>query len=96
MFKLELAILRDYIKMNLISSFIWHSFSSTNAPIFFIKKKDGTLYLIINYKKLNFIIIKDHYLLSLILDILDCFTKIKIFTKLNLIIAYNKIRIKYN
>ena len=93
-FKSELVILRDYIKINLVSSFIWRSFSFADVPIFFIKKKDGTLYLIVNYRKLNFITIKDRYLLFLILDILDYLAEAEIFTKFNLIIIYNKIKIK--
>ena len=80
--------------MNLIFNFMWYNFSSIDTPIFFIKKKDDILYLIINYKKLNFIIIKDYYLLSLIPDILNCLVEAKIFIKFNLITTYNKIRIK--
>ena len=92
--KLELAILRDYIKINLISNFIQCSSSSTRVPILFIKKKDDILHLIIDYKGLNSIIIKDHYPLPLILDILDYLIEVKVFIKFNLIITYNKIRIK--
>jgi len=39
----ELARLREYINENLAKIFIWHSRSPTNAPILFIKKKDGSL-----------------------------------------------------
>ena len=92
--KLELAILRDYIKINLISGFIWCSSSSTKILIFFIKKKNGILYLIINYRRLNFITIKNYYSLPLILNMLDYLIEIKVFIKFDLITAYNEIRIK--
>ena len=94
MSKSKLATLRDYIKINLIFNFIQRSSNSIGAPILFIKKKDNTLYLIINYKKLNFITIKNHYSLPLISDILNYFIEVEIFTKLNFITIYNKIRIK--
>ena len=45
----ELTVLKDYIKKNLDSGFISHSKSSARAPILFIKKKDGSLHLCVNY-----------------------------------------------
>ena len=94
MSELELAILRDYIKINLIFNFIWRNFSSTNTLIFFIKKKNNILCLVVDYRGLNFIIIKNYYPLPLILDILNYLIEVEVFIKFNLIIIYNKIRIK--
>ena len=42
----ELEVLRAYIEENLASGFIRHSKSPAGAPIFFVKKKDGSLRLV--------------------------------------------------
>ena len=60
----------------------------------FIKKKDGTLRLYINYKKLNNITIKNRYLLPNVIELRDRLTNAKIFTKLDLKEEYYLIRIK--
>ena len=52
--------------------------------IFFIFKKNNDLYLYINYYKLNKIIIKNRYFLSLINKILDYLNKAKYSIKLDL------------
>ena len=90
----ELATLRDYIETNLASGFIRRSSSSAGAPILFVKKKDGTLRLVVDYRGLNSITIKDRYPLPLIPDMLDRLAEAEVFTKLDLITAYNEIRIK--
>ena len=60
----------------------------------FIFKKNNELRLYINYKKLNTIIIKNRYLLFLIMKRLNRLCDVKVFTKLNLKNIYYKIRIK--
>ena len=54
------------------------------SPIFFIKKKDGSLCLIQDYHKLNALTVKNAYPLPLIPDILNMVSgaKVKYFTKL--------------
>ena len=47
-----------------------------------------------NFKDLNAIIIKNRYLLSFIIEILNRLCKIKRFTKLNLKNVYHRIQIK--
>ena len=49
----ELTALWEYLNEILIKNFIQHSKSSTGASIFFIKKKDGLLWLWVNYRDLN-------------------------------------------
>jgi hypothetical protein len=44
----ELEVLRKYIDENLRNSFIRHSKSPAGAPIFFVKKKDGSLRLMVD------------------------------------------------
>ena len=59
-------MLQDYIDTNLLNDFIKSFKSSVKVLILFIKKKDGTLRLCVNYRGFNLVIIKNHYLLSLI------------------------------
>ena len=63
-------------------------------PILFVLKKDGILKLYINYRQLNNIIIKNRYILSLILELMDKLKGKKYYIKLNPHKTYNLICIK--
>ena len=91
---LELEMLKTYIKAKLASGFIKPSKSPASAPILFIRKKNGSLYLCINYRELNKLTIKNRYLLPLIDESLDCLGRAKRFTQLELTNAYHQIRIR--
>ncbi|RAK86383.1 hypothetical protein BO79DRAFT_153913, partial [Aspergillus costaricaensis CBS 115574] len=54
------------------------------ALILFIFKKNNNLYLYINYRSLNKILIKNYYSLSLISEILDRILNNKYFLKINI------------
>ena len=90
----ELGVLKEYIDKNLKSGFISASKSSAGAPILFVKKRDGTLRLCVDYRGLNAVSIKNKYPIPLISEILDRLQKARLFTKLDLQGAYNLIRIK--
>ena len=60
----------------------------------FQKKKDGTLRVCIDYKKLNEVTIRNSYPIPLITDIIERVKGAKYFTKLDLRSAYNLIRIR--
>jgi hypothetical protein len=49
----ELAALREYIEVNLSKNFIRHLKSPAGAPILFIKKKNGSLRMCVDYHRLN-------------------------------------------
>ncbi len=70
------------------------SFSSTKISILFAKKSENDLRLCVNYKKLNAITIKNRYLIFLMNQLLNRFSDVKKFIKLNIQTAYNFIRIK--
>ena len=53
-------------------------------PVFFIKKKDGSLCLVQNYRKLNKWTVKDQYLLPLIQELLDKLKGAKYFAKFDI------------
>jgi hypothetical protein len=57
----------------------------------FIRKLDGSLRLYINYRGLNKVIIKNNYLLLLLLETLERFVDTKHFTKINIRNAYYRI-----
>jgi hypothetical protein len=90
----ELEVLRDYIEANLKKGFIRPSTSPSGAPILFAKKKDGSLRLCVDYRALNRITRKNRYPLPLISEAMDRLVGAKIYTKIDLRHAYNRIRIK--
>jgi transposase InsO family protein len=90
----ELTSLKDFIKENLANDFIRPSSSPARAPVLFVKKKDGSLRLCVDYRGLNDITVKNRYPLPLIQETLDRVGKAKIYTKLDLRGAYNLLRIK--
>jgi hypothetical protein len=65
--QMKLTTLYDYIDKNLSKNFIWHSKSPAGAPILFVKKKDGSLRINVDYCGLNKVIEKNRYPLPLIL-----------------------------
>ena len=91
---LKLQVLREYLHDNLVKGFIQHSTSSTSTPILFVKKKDGSLWLCINYCRLNLLMKKNWYPLLLIGETLDWLSGAKIYTKLDIQMAYNQVWMK--
>ena len=64
------------------------------APVLFIKKPEEELCFYVNYRGLNVITVKNHYSLLLIFKTLNHLNHAKIFMKLNIISAFNKLQIK--
>src|SRR3981189_2972187 len=73
---------------------IRHSKSPIGAPVFFIKKKDGKLRFVQDYRALNLITRKNRYPLPLIDDLIHRLKGAKYFTKLDVRWGYNNVRIK--
>lgn len=73
---------------------IRHSTSPFGAPIFFIKKKDGALRMVCDYRGLNKMTIKDSNPLPLIEETLDQLAEAKVFSKFDLVGAYHQLRIR--
>ena len=63
------------------------------APMFFVWKKDGTWWPVIDYWKLNKITIKDIYPLPCINEMMDWLHRSEFFTKVYLKSGYNQIQI---
>src|SRR6266436_8705560 len=62
--------LDNFLWENLVNGRIHPSKSPMGAPVFFIKKKDGSLHLVQDYQKLNEIMVKNSYPLPLISNVL--------------------------
>jgi hypothetical protein len=91
---MELAALREYIDENLSKNFIRHSKSPVGAPILFVKNKDGSLRMYVDYRGLNKVTKKSRYPLPLISGLLEQLGSAKIFTKIGLRGAYNLVQVK--
>ena len=90
--KQEIEALRKWLDENLARGFIRPSSSPAGSPILFVKKKDGSLRLCVDYRDLNEKTLKNRYPLPLIQETLMQLSKAKYFTKLNIRGAYNLIR----
>ena len=86
-----MSALCEFLDENLRNGFVRPSNSSHGAPILFVKKKDGSLRLCVDFRGLNKISKKDRYPLPLILDSPG---KAQIYTKIDLRHAYHLVRIR--
>ena len=77
----------------LSKGFIRRSKSPAGAPILFIKKKDGSLRLCVDYRGLNRVTKKNRYPIPLVSNLLDQLRDAKVYTKIDLRGAYNLVRI---
>jgi len=91
--KFEQEALKEFIDENLTNGFIRSTSSPHGAPVLFVKKKDGSLRLCVDFRGLNKITKKDRYPLPLISDLLDSPCKARIYTKINLRHTYHLVRI---
>lgn len=88
-----LLVLRKTLTELLEKGFIRVSSSSAAAPVLFVKKPGGGLRFCVDYRALNEITRKDRYPLPLIRETLRALSRAKWFTKLDVIAAFNKMRI---
>ena len=76
--------LDKFLKEHVAKGYSVPSKSPMASPVFFIKKKDGKLWLVQDYRQLNKITIKNWYPLPLATDIINRLTKAQYFTKFNI------------
>ena len=91
---MERNSLDQWIDEELRKGYICPSKSPIAAPVFFVKKKDGTLRLVQDYRRLNEITVKNRYPIPRITDLIDSLSQASIFTKIDLRWGYNNVRIK--
>ncbi len=92
MFDHKLQKVKKYLINHLNKEFIFFSFVSYVSLILFVEKKDDSLRFCVDYRKLNALIKRDRYSLSLIDEILARIQESKYLTWLNIIVAFNKLR----
>jgi len=91
---LEQKELDTFLEENLHTGRIQPSKSPIAAPVFFIKKKDGSLQLVQDYRALNAVTVKNRYPLPLISELVSQLHRAKYFTKLDVCWGFNNICIK--
>ncbi|KAL0458154.1 UNVERIFIED_CONTAM: Retrovirus-related Pol polyprotein from transposon [Sesamum latifolium] len=90
----ELKELKKQLEELLDKGFIRPSISPWGAPVLFVKKKDGSMRLCIDYRQLNRITIKNKYPLPRIDDLLDQLKGATVFSKIDLRSGYWQLRIE--
>ncbi len=86
--------LAKFLKEHTARRTIRPSKSPYAAPFFFIKKKNGKLCPVQDYRPVNLWTIKNRYLLPLILQLIDWLHKCTLFTGFDIKWGYNKVCIK--
>jgi hypothetical protein len=89
----ELDELRKQLDELLAKGFIKPSTSPYGAPVLFVKKKDGTLRMCVDYRGLNRITRKNRHPLPRIDELIDRFRGARYFSKLDLLSGYHQQRI---
>ena len=91
----ELKELKTQLQELVDRGFIRPSISPWGAPVLFVKKKDDTWRLCIDYKQLNKVIIRNKYPLPRIDDLFDQLQEgAKVFSKIDLRSGYHQLRIR--
>ncbi|KAL0533475.1 hypothetical protein IC582_030315 [Cucumis melo] len=90
----ELKELKVQLQELLDKGFIRPNVSPWEAPVLFVKKKDGSMRLCIDYRELNKVTVKNHYPLPRIDDLFDQLQGATVFSKIDLRSGYHQLRIR--
>ena len=90
----ELVELKLQLQELIDKEYIRPSVSPWGAPVLFVKKKDGTLRLCVDYRQLNKMTIKNRYPLPRIDDLFDQVRGAAVFSKIDLRSGYHQVIIK--
>ncbi|KAL0537039.1 hypothetical protein IC582_026007 [Cucumis melo] len=90
----ELKELKVQLQELLDKGFIRPSVSPWGAQVLFVKKKDGSMRLCIDYRELNKVTVKNRYPLPRIDDLFDQLQGATVFSKIDLRSGYHQLRIK--
>ena len=94
MVPMELKELKTQLQDLVDKGFIRPSVSPWGAPVLFIKRKNGTLRLCIDYRQINKVTIKNKYPLPRIDDLFDQLQGTSVFLKIDLRSGYHQLKIK--
>lgn len=90
----EMQELKTQLQELVEKGFIRPSVSPWGAPVLFVKKKDGSMRLCIDYRELNKVTIKNKYPLPRIEDLFDQLKGAGVFSKIDLRSGYHQIPVK--
>ncbi|KAH9685116.1 hypothetical protein KPL70_013830 [Citrus sinensis] len=90
----ELKKLKSQLQELLEEGYIRPNHSPWGATVLFVKKKDGSLQMCIDYRELNKVTIKNKCPLPCIDDLFDQLQRASVFSKIDLRSGYHQLRIK--
>ena len=88
----DLEEIKKQIKELLEKGYIRRSSSPWGAPVLLVEKKDGSLRMVVDYRALNEVTIKNKYPLPMINDLFDQLQGAKVFSKIDLRSGYHQQR----
>ena len=91
---LELKELKVQMEELVSKGFVRPSTSPWGAPVLFVKKKDGSLRLCIDYRELNKVTIRNQYPLPRIDDLFYQLQGARVFSKIDLRSGYHQLKIR--
>nr|GEZ31069.1 putative reverse transcriptase domain-containing protein [Tanacetum cinerariifolium] len=90
----EMKELLNQLKELTDKGFIRPSSSPWGAPVLFVKKKDGSFQMCIDYRELNKLTLKNHYPLPRIDDLFDQLQGSSVYTKIDMRSGYHQLRVR--
>jgi hypothetical protein len=90
---LELDELKKQLDELIAAGFVRPSKSPFGAPVLFVKKKDGTMRMCVDYRDLNRITVKNRYPLPRVEELFDMLKGSKYYSKIDLRSGYHQVRI---
>ncbi|GJU26603.1 putative reverse transcriptase domain-containing protein [Tanacetum coccineum] len=90
----EMKELSEQLKELSDKGFIRPSSSAWGAPVLFVKKKDGSFRMCIDYLELNKLTVKNRYLLPRIDDLFDQLQGSSVYSKIDLRSGYHQLRVR--
>ena len=89
----ELKELKSQLQELLDKGFIRPKVSPLGAPVLFVKKKDGTIRMCIDYQQINKVIVKNKYPMLRIEDLFDQLKGMGVLSKIDLRSGYYQLRV---
>ena len=86
--------LKAQLEELLSKGFIWPSISPWGAPVLFVKNKDGSLRLCIDYRELNRVTILNQYPFPRIDELFDHLKQSQVYSKIDLRLGYHQLWVK--
>nr|GFB37223.1 putative reverse transcriptase domain-containing protein [Tanacetum cinerariifolium] len=92
----DVPIVRNFPELNELSDkgFIRPGSSPWGAPVLFVKKKDGSFWMCIDYRELNKLTVKNRYPLPRIDDLFDQLQWSSVYSKIDMRSGYHQLRVR--